>query len=456
MTIQARVRFAADLIGLSGEPKSTNKIRLTRVALCALVCLPVLASGAWSQSTQFRTTDIRAALNESNRLASEGQSGGFNEAVAALADFAKTLPNGHPSLPDGHPSIGGTDAADDSSYQSLLNYVQQLKGEQPKLISATQSQAAAPARDEIHSNLMEFAREVEPRTPNIQLAAAAKAAKSAPKVAADAEATFVGSQACMGCHATHAASFNLTVMGRIFRNPRTAQEKGGCETCHGAGSLHVKAGGGRGVGGIISFRKNDTSRPVAENNAICLSCHDKGDRNYWQGSVHESREVACTDCHTVMARVSVRGQLKTEREVETCYQCHKDRRMQSQRSSHMPLREGKMTCTSCHNPHGTANDAMLKQVSVNDNCYQCHAEKRGPFLWEHPPVRENCLNCHEAHGSNLENLLKVQRPRLCQDCHSIGHASQSPLVNTAFNRSCSNCHSQIHGSNHPSGVLFQR
>jgi len=245
-------------------------------------------------------------------------------------------------------------------------------------------------------------------------------------------------------------------MGRIFRNPRTPQEKGGCETCHGAGSLHVKAGGGRGVGGIISFRKNDTSRPVAENNAICLSCHDKGDRNYWQGSAHESRDVACTDCHTVMARVSVKGQLKTEREVETCYQCHKDRRMQAQRSSHMPLREGKMTCTNCHNPHGSASDAMLKEASVNDNCYTCHAEKRGPFLWEHPPVRENCLNCHEAHGSNHEYLLKVQRPRLCQDCHSIGHASQSPLVNTAFNRSCQNCHSQIHGSNHPSGVLFQR
>jgi DmsE family decaheme c-type cytochrome len=245
-------------------------------------------------------------------------------------------------------------------------------------------------------------------------------------------------------------------MGRIFRNPRTPQEKGGCETCHGAGSLHVKAGGGRGVGGIISFRKDDTSRPVADNNAICLSCHDKGDRNYWQGSAHESRDVACTNCHQVMSKVSLKGQLKKETEAETCYQCHKDRRMQAQRSSHMPLREGKMTCTNCHNPHGTATDAMLKQATVNDNCYTCHAEKRGPFLWEHPPVRENCLNCHEAHGSNIEYLLKVQRPRLCQDCHSIGHASQSPLVNTAFNRSCNNCHSQIHGSNHPSGVLFQR
>lgn len=411
--------------------------------MLALVCLPVLAWSAWPQSSSFRVEDIRAALDESNRAAAAG-----NDPVAALANYTA-------SLPDGHPAVHGMDAGE-GGHQPLLDFVEQFEAGRPKPVSAASAHHDAGARDSVLANLMEFAREIAPGTPNIQLAAAAKVVKSAPKIAADAEATFVGSQVCLGCHTTQAASFNLTVMGRIFRNPRNAQEKGGCETCHGAGSLHVKAGGGRGVGGIISFRKNDASRPVADNNAICLSCHDKGERHYWQGSTHESRDVACTDCHTVMTRVSVRGQLKTEREAETCYQCHKDRRMQAQRSSHMPLREGKMTCTSCHNPHGSANDAMLKQVSVNDNCYQCHAEKRGPFLWEHPPVRENCLNCHEAHGSNLEYLLKVQRPRLCQDCHSIGHPSQSPLVNTAFNRSCNNCHSQIHGSNHPSGVLFQR
>ena len=71
-----------------------------------------------------------------------------------------------------------------------------------------------------------------------------------------------------------------------------------------SGLAHVKAGGGRGVGGIISFRKDDTSRTVADNNAICLSCHDKGDRINWQGSTHETRDLACTNCHTVMRDVS--------------------------------------------------------------------------------------------------------------------------------------------------------
>ena len=83
----------------------------------------------------------------------------------------------------------------------------------------------------------------------------------------------------------------------------------------------------------------------------------------------------------------------------------------------MPVREGKMTCTSCHNPHGTVTPALLKENSLNDTCFTCHAEKRGPFLWNHPPVLESCANCHDPHGSNHEHMLKLAKPRLCQQCH---------------------------------------
>jgi len=431
------------------ESNRTTRARLSRAALWTLACLPLLAASALAQST--RIDDIRAALNESNRATTAADSGVAADPVAALANYSA-------ALPAGHPPVAGQAAHDtDGGYQPLLDYVEQLEAGSPKLISAVSPTDQTGARDSVMSNLMEFAREIAPAAPAIQFAAAAKPVKAVTKVAVDAEATFVGSQVCMGCHASHAAAFNLTVMGRIFRNPRTAQEKGGCETCHGAGSLHVKAGGGRGVGGIISFRKNDTTRTVADNNAICLSCHDKGDRNYWQGSTHESRNVACTDCHTVMTRVSVRGNLKTEREVETCYQCHKDRRMQAQRSSHMPVREGKMVCSDCHNPHGSATEALLRENSINDTCYKCHAEKRGPFLFEHMPVRENCDNCHEPHGSINEFLLKVSRPRLCGECHGVGHCLTSGInaVQT-ISRQCQNCHTMIHGTNSPSGALFQR
>jgi DmsE family decaheme c-type cytochrome len=162
--------------------------------------------------------------------------------------------------------------------------------------------------------------------------------------------------------------------------------------------------------------------------------------------------------------VSRKHNLKTVVEKETCFQCHKLQRAQIQYSSHMPLREGKITCTNCHNPHGSITEKLIREASVNENCYKCHAEKRGPMLYEHTPVSENCLNCHQPHGSNYENLLVVARPRLCNQCHTtvhnagVGGGFGPGSPGTAYSRQngCGNCHSNIHGSNHPNGMFFLR
>ena len=275
------------------------------------------------------------------------------------------------------------------------------------------------------------------------------------------EAHFIGSKACENCHAPLIAEFKKTLMGKIGMTPK-GKGKFECENCHGPGSAHVKAGGGRGVGGILSFEADDP-RPVEERNAICLACHEKGERTYWAGSVHETRGLACTNCHTIMKSVSRKYQIKTVRIKDTCFQCHKLQRAQIQFSSHMPIREDKITCTDCHNPHGSITEKMIRQASVNENCYTCHAEKRGPMLWEHQPVRENCLNCHVPHGSNYENLLKVARPRLCFECHAFAHGNggfdgpNSPTATVRiFGNACGNCHSNIHGSNSPNGFFFLR
>ncbi|WP_414709607.1 DmsE family decaheme c-type cytochrome [Rhodopseudomonas sp.] len=271
---------------------------------------------------------------------------------------------------------------------------------------------------------------------------------------------FVGSKPCETCHAGLFDEFQQTVMGRNIKSGKvTPQGKMECETCHGPGSAHVNGGGGREKGGIRSFRLTDSRGvDVADFNGVCLSCHEKGDQTYWQSSAHESRGLACVNCHTVMRRVSPRNQLKTELVMDTCFQCHKDRKAQAQRTSHMPIRENKITCVNCHNPHGSASEKLLREATVNDTCYQCHADKRGPFLFEHPPVRENCLNCHEPHGSNHESLLIVARQRLCQQCHSNPHNQPGLPASArwAVGNACQNCHTNIHGSNAPSGSRWHR
>ena len=281
--------------------------------------------------------------------------------------------------------------------------------------------------------------------------------------------TYVGNEVCQACHPDQFQKFSQTQMGKIFLfNARNETEKRACENCHGPGSNHVAAGGGKGVGGLITFGK-DSATPIKVQNEACLQCHQKGIQTYWNASPHANRGMGCVDCHRVMERTSDKYQLtkvgeKTpffnrRPEIEVCGQCHLQRQAQLYRSSHMPLREGKLVCTSCHNPHGTPNPSQLKQTSINENCYTCHTERRGPFLWPHPPAFENCANCHEPHGTVNDRLLKVTDPRLCTQCHMSVQHPVNPRPPTSvffFNRSCTNCHSQIHGSNHPSGQFFQR
>ena len=256
---------------------------------------------------------------------------------------------------------------------------------------------------------------------------------------------YLGSEICGTCHVDSMQSWKNTAMGRAFLDhPKTPLEARGCETCHGPGRAHVEGGGD--ITAIVRFGK-ESSLSAQEQNDTCLQCHEKGARMFWQGSTHESRGLACVTCHQVMkpnipsARfeepLTGNRQFVKQTTMEVCFQCHLQRRAQVYRSAHMPFREGKVTCTNCHNPHGTPNPKLLIQSTVNETCYQCHAERRGPFLWEHPPVMENCMNCHEAHGSARPQLLKASMPRLCNQCHVEANHPTTPQLATsrfAFSR----------------------
>jgi DmsE family decaheme c-type cytochrome len=168
-------------------------------------------------------------------------------------------------------------------------------------------------------------------------------------------------------------------------------------------------------------------------------------------------------CHSIH-RTAANDKLLVKRtEAETCFGCHVNvRKAMLQRSTHLFRDErgaNRMECYSCHNPHGTQTENLISANSVNEKCYECHQDKRGPFLWEHAPVRENCMSCHSAHGSNNPQLLAMRTPQLCQTCHLQGrHQTVAGRPNAMWNinRRCVNCHSQVHGTNHPSGPILMR
>jgi DmsE family decaheme c-type cytochrome len=271
-------------------------------------------------------------------------------------------------------------------------------------------------------------------------------------------ADYVGSETCAECHDKVAADLKMTPHGKAGFAELAEH---GCETCHGPASEHVNNPDDE------SARPSINRLSAGETSKMCTGCHAAGTQLFWQGSAHERRGLDCTSCHGIHEYGSTVAQLKKADLSENCFECHKNVRLDTRKTSHHPIREGRIGCSDCHNPHGTPTDSMLTAASVNDQCYECHAEKRGPFLWEHAPVRENCLVCHNPHGSNHLKLQKTSVPYICQQCHSntrhpgtLYDATTLPGAsrqsNRIFDRGCLNCHQTIHGTNHPSGPYLGR
>lgn len=262
-------------------------------------------------------------------------------------------------------------------------------------------------------------------------------------------ATFVNdTNVCADCHEDSIAKYENTAHAMIagFGSNR-ASATGDCESCHGPRSKHVD--------------DPDASLTLepAQYNEVCQQCHESGDRVYWQSSLHQASDVNCTSCHNVMEQVSDEGLLTMGSESAVCATCHADVRADMMKTSHHPIREGRMECSSCHNPHGSEGESMLVGGTVNETCYECHQEKRGPFIWEHSPVREDCSTCHTPHGSNNRSLLTTLSASMCISCHQYGgHINQYRYnrVSTPAGNGCVNCHTAVHGSNHPSGAKLGR
>lgn len=273
-----------------------------------------------------------------------------------------------------------------------------------------------------------------------------------------AQAATVGSEVCLECHDEGPTNLILRTPHAQTADSRTPFARGGCETCHGPGATHADDPG---VPIGIKFGPKSAT-PAAKQSAVCLTCHESGERMNWHMSKHEAADRTCASCHNVHA--SKDPMLVKTSQTKVCIGCHTDRRADLFKRSRHPVREGIIACADCHNPHGSFNSGSLVKASVNETCFGCHAEKRGPFLWEHQPVAEDCSICHNPHGSNQSKMLKARGPYLCQTCHqaqfhpstlydggAVGRGDDHFLANN-----CLNCHPRIHGSNHPSGPRFTR
>lgn len=201
----------------------------------------------------------------------------------------------------------------------------------------------------------------------------------------------------------------------------------------------------------------------------CLSCHSKElAKVNIQRSAHTEANVVCTNCHSIH-RSQTPKFLLASNQINLCSGCHRPVQAEFSMPSHHRLNEGVMSCTDCHNPHGSFAPTWRmgprpRLVSQNfggeEPCLRCHTDKRGPFVFEHAGVRvEGCETCHAPHGSMNARLLR--RPvvyTICLECHNGAGKfgltqTGEPLPSSTHNmldpkyQRCTLCHVRIHGSN---------
>ncbi len=284
-------------------------------------------------------------------------------------------------------------------------------------------------------------------------------------IAGRLDANYVGTRTCLqACHYHDGIKrdFDASTMG-VQLSKKSGLPLVDCESCHGPGSLaiegltpeKVEADAKAGIQTACNYKTfiDIKNLPATAISLICLKCHTANatfNLHNWNAGAHAINDVSCSDCHKIHAGPDLK--VKPRDTAAMCERCHLQEKAEFSLPSHHPVPEKRVFCTDCHDPHGTINDKLLRKSTVKETCTQCHAEKEGPFVFEHAENTEDCRTCHSPHGSINNNLLTVAVPFLCLQCHP-GHrtsASSTAVSKGAFYTRCTDCHSQIHGTDLPS------
>lgn len=216
------------------------------------------------------------------------------------------------------------------------------------------------------------------------------------RVAPIAGASPLGTASCQMCHVEIVSSFG-TASHAFFAPEESGHPDFSCEQCHGAGSLHLAAGG---EGGILAG---------AQAQATCLNCH-----------VERQSQFRLPHTHPVLS--------------------------------------GRMGCVDCHDPHVGATKPLSHHGpdGQSQTCLDCHQEQAGPFVFEHEAMREGCVLCHDPHGSVNDKMLKIRGPSLCLQCHASSFSPSNLMIGNQFHGgnnqlkqgTCwtAGCHEAVHGS----------
>ncbi len=262
---------------------------------------------------------------------------------------------------------------------------------------------------------------------------------------------YAGTETCGTCHEDILKAFQKNPHHAVDTDKKRGWQAQACESCHGPGAKHAE-----------SATPTDIINPAkiapVKADQTCLKCHLNQPTHIGriQGS-HAKNQVACIACHSIHKGPAQLRPTKAVAINQLCANCHTSTWAEFQRPYKHRLPEGAMSCVDCHNPHGSFLPKMIQTVSANEpGCFKCHGDKRGPFTYEHAPMKlEGCTACHMPHGSANPRMLTRHEVRfVCLECHAsrvtantVGglppgfHDLRSPRF-----QNCTLCHQKVHGS----------
>jgi len=289
------------------------------------------------------------------------------------------------------------------------------------------------------------------------------------------EDDYIGESKCVSCHKPWAASFERSAHASYVRDPHMGKDRHGCESCHGPGKVHLDHRGS--AKEIRQFTFGFIRANAKQIGDACLRCHaDTLSESHWRGTGHARADISCIDCHRIhqpepneqevlkahaapesirkpifVAAAERRPLLKAD-EPTLCGRCHRRETAEFRHNYHHPVPEGRMICSDCHDVH-PSKSAPKRIASVKDSCVTCHADKSGPFVFEHDMIGggngDGCNECHRPHGSPNPRLLNAFSRGLCNQCHTDKSTNHFP------GQTCwtAGCHVGIHGSNTDAHLL---
>ncbi|HUN86708.1 MAG TPA: cytochrome c3 family protein [Terracidiphilus sp.] len=183
---------------------------------------------------------------------------------------------------------------------------------------------------------------------------------------------------CLHCHAS-GVSRSLPDARNHFAGEPFASGGITCVSCHGDASAHLASGG------KVRMLEIDELEPI-KRDSICLNCHLEGQAAVVrEGKRLEDFKPGDSLFNYALFFVYRSGEGSEGRAVSQWEALLK--------SECMKKSGGRMTCTTCHDPHGSP-PAEERVAFYRKRCLACHDQPG--FAKDHHPENLDCTECHMA------------------------------------------------------------